>query len=293
MRKHGAAFADNAQAAPALPDKHTRKQKECGGGSSGPARGPQPHHRGARSWLGVTRHPAPGHSSGVWVPPSQSWHPQSAARGRRAASGTACSTATVSTSPSLAGGKARHGRDGQLLPAGCSPPAAVPPRPGRGGQGPVPSVLTQQDSNGGGTNLGLSRTSCSSTEAPWSRQSRAAQGGQAQPLGSIPSSCSHPWPSTPQDSPTHILTGDRLSLPAAWSLPRSSLVESGSHRGTASLSSVGGDARGQQGEIRLPSLPQPCWASQTWAFPHPASSAFTATGADKPCPHHSPSTALL
>lgn len=33
MRKRGAAFADNAQAAPALPDKHTRKQKECGGGA--------------------------------------------------------------------------------------------------------------------------------------------------------------------------------------------------------------------------------------------------------------------
>lgn len=57
MRKRRAAFADNAQAALALPDKHTRKQKECGGGSHHPARGPQLHHRGVGSRLGVTHHP--------------------------------------------------------------------------------------------------------------------------------------------------------------------------------------------------------------------------------------------
>lgn len=60
----------------------------------------------------------------------------------------ACGTASVPASPSLAGVMARHGRDGQLLPVGCSAPplpAAVPLRPGRQGQGPVPRVLTQQD----------------------------------------------------------------------------------------------------------------------------------------------------
>lgn len=36
----------------------------------------------------------------------------------------ACGTASVPASPSLAGVMARHGRDGQLLPVGCSAPPA-------------------------------------------------------------------------------------------------------------------------------------------------------------------------
>lgn len=105
----------------------------------------------------------------------------------------------LSPSPSLAG-RRRQGQDGQFLPAGSSCSGAalpVPLRPGRGGQGPVPRVLTQRDSNGSGINLGLSRTSCSSTRVPWSRQSQAAKGGQAQPLDSI---CSCPMAPHSQDS---------------------------------------------------------------------------------------------
>lgn len=228
--------------------------------------------------------------------PSQSRHPQSAARGPAASWTCLWHSHCPYPHPWPEGEMDGMGWDGM----GSSCLRAAPPlqwcsstcaTKARGGQGPVPRALTQRDSNGGGTNPGLSGTS-RSTEAPWSRQSQAAKGGQAQPLGSsIASSCSHPRPPTAQDSSPHTLTGDRLSLPAAWSLPRSSPAVSGSHRGTASLSSVGGDARGQQGWIRIPSLPSPCWVSQTCAFPHPASSVFPASGAC--CAQHSPSTAIL
>lgn len=65
------------------------------------------------------------------------------------------------------------------------------------------------------------------------------------------------------------LTGGRLSLPAAWILPRSSPAVSRSHRGTASLSSVGGEDRRYEGSARMdqppasPLPPQPCWVAQT------------------------------
>lgn len=205
MRKHEAAFADNAQAAPALPDKHTRKQKECGGGS--PA---QPGVPSPTTAVRVTRHPAqglcalraPGRSSGMWVPPHNGGTHEALSGAGVAASRTCLRHSHCPPFPSPAGGRARHGRDemGWAVPACrlrpfCSGAALpVPPRPGRRGQGPVPRVLTLWVSNGGGTNLGLSRTSCSSTEVSWSRQSQAAKGGQTQPLGSISSSCSHPQP---------------------------------------------------------------------------------------------------
>lgn len=171
----------------------------------GPARGPQPHHRGAshsppspgtlcppRPWAQLRNVGAP-HSGGT--------HEALSGAGV-AASRTCLRHSHCPPFPSPAGGRARHGRDemGWAVPACrlrpfCSGAALpVPPRPGRGGQGPVPRVLTLWVSNGGGTNLGLSRTSCSSTEVSWSRQSQAAKGGQTQPLGSISSSCSHPQP---------------------------------------------------------------------------------------------------
>lgn len=99
-------------------------------------------------------------------------------------------------------------------------------------------------------------------------------------------------PHTPGQPPK--LTGGRLSLPAAWRLPRSSPAASGSHRGTASLSSGGGgDARGQQGWIRLPLLPppQPCWAAQTCTLLQGAGGAFALPGAGMLHPHHGPSAA--
>lgn len=184
MRKHGAAFADNAQAAPALPDKHTRKQKECGGGSPGPARGPQPYHRGASHSPpspGTLCPPRPWAQLGNVGAPSQLWRPWSAPRGGDSSLKDLHSHCPLVPIPGWWKKRARHGRDkmGWAVPAcglqspcsGAAPP--VPPGPGRGGQGPVPRVLTQRDSNAGGTNLGLSRTSSSSTEAPWSRQNQA------------------------------------------------------------------------------------------------------------------------
>lgn len=50
--------------------------------------------------------------------------------------GPACGTASVPASPSLAGVMARHGRDGQLLPVGCSPACATEARRTRTGTCP-------------------------------------------------------------------------------------------------------------------------------------------------------------
>lgn len=304
MRKHGAAFADNAQAAPALPDKHTRKQKECGGGSPGPARGPQPHHgvQGA-GWESLATQPRDSvPSARPWVQLRSVGAPQSAAGGSRSGTFLWHSHCPCVPIPGWFEGIAWQGRDGQgrAVPAcGLQPPlkpcsltCATQARQGRTGtcpQGADPAGLqwwwnqprAEQDK------LQQHRGTLEQAEPNCKR-------GQAQPLGSTPSSCSHPWPPTPQDSPPHPLTGDRLSLPAAWSLPRSSPAVSGSHRGTASLSSVRKRCEGSAGMDQTPQSPlQPCWASQTCTFPYPGSSATRAPGADKPCPHHSSCTAIL
>lgn len=160
MRKRGAAFADNAQAAPALPDKHTRKQKECGGGLPPPSPGsPAPPPR-CRELAGSHPPPTPGTLRPLrpWArlrsvgASSSSWHPQSAVGGQQPP-GTCLRHGLCPRIPILGwcDGTARQGR---AAPArGVQPPHAprsgaalpVPPRPGGQGQGPVPRVLTQQD----------------------------------------------------------------------------------------------------------------------------------------------------
>lgn len=109
----------------------------------------------------------------------------SAARGGNSSLTDLPAAQPLSLSPSPAGGRAWHdGWDGQFLIAGCSS-AALPVLQRPGGED---RASTQRASNGGGTNLGFSSTSCSSTKARWSRQSQAAKTCQAQPLGSILSS---------------------------------------------------------------------------------------------------------
>lgn len=119
--------------------------------------------------------------------------------------------------------------------------------------------------NGGRTILGLSRGG-TSTRGTLEYQGQAAGGGEAQHLSSSPS------PDPIRGLP-RTLTGGRLSHPAAWSLPRSSPAVSGSHRGTASLSSAGeGDVSSQQERNRFPSTPHrvlpgyPNLCPRTWRW---------------------------
>lgn len=300
MRKRGAAFADNAQAALALPDKHTRKQKECGGGTPRPAPGspaPPPRCRElARSHppptLEILRPLCPWaqlRSVGASLP---LWHPQSTGGGKRPLRTCLrhglcphvpipgwCDHMAWQVWAALARG---------LQPSPCSSAALpVPPRPGRGGQGPVPRVLTQQDEQLWWDHPGAKEQH----QGTLGQQHQAARGGQAKLLGSPPHPLLPPTaPCTPGQLPE--LTGGRLNLPAAWRLPRSSPAVSGSHRGTASLSSVGGGhRRGQQRWIRPSLLPQPHWATQTCTLPHGAGGAFAAPRAGKPHPPHGPSAA--
>lgn len=263
MRKHGAAFADNAQAAPALPDKHTRKQKECGGGS--PA---QPGVPSPTTAVRVTRHPAqglcalraPGRSSGMWVPPHNGGTHEALSGAGVAASRTCLRHSHCPPFPSPAGGRARHGRDemGWAVPAckaaallqWCSPTCATEARQGRTGTcpkgvDPVGQQWWWDQPRAEQDKLQQHRSTLEQAEPSCKGRSNTAPRQHLHLL----------LPPTAQDRFPHTLTGDRLSLPAAWSLPRSSPAVSGSHKGTASLSSVGGDARGQQGWIRPPSLP--------------------------------------